>query len=101
MFDIINDTQRTERYLQWELKGIGYELFIGALSILSITNLLLLLVVQDPALETVLGVINAIMFPIFLGDFSIVSSRAESRSVTSSATLAGPICLSSACPSSR
>ena len=52
-----------------ELKGIGYELFIGALSILSIINLILLLVVQDPSLETVLGVMNAIMFPIFLGDF--------------------------------
>ena len=35
-----------------ELKAIGYELFIGALSILSITNLVLQLVVQDPSLET-------------------------------------------------
>ena len=42
-----------------ELKGIGYELFIGALSILSIVNLVLQLVVQDPSLETVLAVINA------------------------------------------
>ena len=52
-----------------ELKGIGYELFIGALSILSIINLILPLVVKDPSLQTVLAVINTIMFPIFLGDF--------------------------------
>lgn len=52
-----------------ELKGIGYELFIGALSILSIVNLLLLWVVQNESLNTVLLIVNAIMFPIFLGDF--------------------------------
>ena len=53
-----------------ELKGIGYELFIGALSILSIVNLILMLVVRDDSsLETVLMIMNAIMFPIFLGDF--------------------------------
>ena len=53
-----------------ELKGIGYELFIGALSILSIINQILLLVIRDDAnLDTVLMIMNAIMFPIFLGDF--------------------------------
>ncbi len=53
-----------------ELKGIGYELFIGALSILSIINLILIVVFRnDPGLQTVLGVINAVMTPIFLGDF--------------------------------
>lgn len=63
-----------------ELKGIGYEIFIGALSILSVVNLLLLLVVKEPALEQVLLVINAIMFPIFLGDFFYRLFTAESRS---------------------
>jgi voltage-gated potassium channel len=64
-----------------ELKGIGYELFIGALSILSITNLILMLVfVDDPSLETVLQVINAIMFPIFLGDFLYRFFTSEDRS---------------------
>lgn len=52
-----------------ELKKIGYELFIGALSILSIINLLLLLFLRDPNVETVVYVINVIMTPIFLGDF--------------------------------
>jgi voltage-gated potassium channel Kch len=62
-----------------ELKGIGYELFIGALSILSIVNLLMLYIVQEPALAEVLLVINAIMFPIFLGDFFYRLFTAENR----------------------
>ena len=53
-----------------ELKPIGYELFIGALSVLSIINLVLLVVIRnDENLTTVLYIMNAIMFPIFLGDF--------------------------------
>ena len=53
-----------------ELKPIGYELFIGALSVLSIINLVLLVVFRDDEnLRTVLYIMNAIMFPIFLGDF--------------------------------
>ena len=64
-----------------ELKGIGYELFIGALSILSITNLILMLLIRnDSNLETVLQLINAIMFPIFLGDFLYRFFTAENRS---------------------
>ncbi len=53
-----------------ELKAIGYELFIGALSILSILNLVLnYTVVADEDLQTVLLIMNGIMMPIFLGDF--------------------------------
>jgi voltage-gated potassium channel len=64
-----------------ELKNIGYELFIGALSILSIFNLLLLTwFVNDETIETVLYVINTIMMPIFLGDFFYRLFTAESRS---------------------
>lgn len=53
-----------------ELKNIGYELFIGALSVLSIINLILLYFgpVDDDRV-TVIYVMNAIMMPIFLGDF--------------------------------
>jgi voltage-gated potassium channel len=65
---------------QRELKGIGYELFIGALSILSIINLALLYVTSDPSLDTVLQIMNAIMFPIFLVDFFYRFFTAESRS---------------------
>jgi len=53
-----------------ELKPIGYELFIGALSILSIINLVLILIFNtDNQLSYVVYVINAILTPIFLGDF--------------------------------
>ncbi len=62
-----------------ELKAIGYELFIGALSILSIVNLLLLMVTADPNLDAVLQAINAVLFPIFLGDFVYRFVTAESR----------------------
>lgn len=62
-----------------ELKGIGYELFIGALSILSIANLIMLLFFTDPSINTVLMVVNAIMFPIFLGDFLYRFFTAENR----------------------
>ena len=63
-----------------ELKGIGYEIFIGMLSILSIVNLLLLIFVNDPNVATVLQLMNAVMFPIFLGDFFYRFFTAESRS---------------------
>ena len=53
-----------------ELKNIGYELFIGAISILSIVNLILAgLFGGNSSLATVLYIINGIMLPIFLGDF--------------------------------
>lgn len=52
-----------------ELKSIGYEIFIGILSILSIVNLVLLYVVQDKSLDTVLTVMNGIFSVIFVADF--------------------------------
>ncbi len=52
-----------------ELKGIGYELFIGALSVLSILNLIMIYAFASETINTVLYVINIIMTPIFLGDF--------------------------------
>lgn len=52
-----------------ELKSIGYEIFIGILSILSIINLVLLYAVQDKSLDTVLTVMNSIFSMIFVADF--------------------------------
>jgi voltage-gated potassium channel Kch len=63
-----------------ELKSIGYELFIAALSILSITNILLLIFFNDKSLEYVIYIMNAIMTPIFLGDFLYRFFTAESKS---------------------
>lgn len=72
----------TQRSLEptGELKSIGYELFIAALSILSIANMLLLLFVHNASLEYVIVTINAVMTPIFLGDFLYRFFTAESKS---------------------
>lgn len=52
-----------------ELKSIGYEIFIGILSILSIVNLVLLYAAQDKSLDTVLTAMNALFSMIFVADF--------------------------------
>ncbi|MDP9983916.1 voltage-gated potassium channel [Pseudarthrobacter oxydans] len=52
-----------------ELKSVGYEIFIGILSILSIVNLVLLYVVREKSLDTVLTVMNALFSVIFVVDF--------------------------------
>jgi len=52
-----------------ELKSIGYEIFIGILSILSIVNLVLLYAAQDESLDTVLKAMNALFSIIFVADF--------------------------------
>jgi voltage-gated potassium channel len=63
-----------------ELKGIGYEIFIGALSLLSIFNLFLVVVVrQDEDLQNVLLIMNAIFSGVFLLDFSYRLATAPSR----------------------
>ncbi len=64
---------------QPELKNTGYEIFIGILSILSIVNLVLLYAIQDPGLDTVLWVMNAILSAIFLADFTYRLFTAESK----------------------
>jgi voltage-gated potassium channel len=63
-----------------ELKPIGYELFIGALSVLSIANLILLWVIKDESLAFVVYIMNAIMMPIFIGDFLYRFFTTESKS---------------------
>jgi voltage-gated potassium channel len=53
-----------------ELKNTGYELFLGAISILSMFNLVLVTVLAGSSnLSTVLLIINTVLLPIFLGDF--------------------------------
>ncbi|HKP08226.1 MAG TPA: hypothetical protein VJU58_13310, partial [Microbacterium sp.] len=50
-----------------ELKNTAYEIFIGALSVLSIGNLVLMYAIAgDTALELVLSVMNALFSLIFL-----------------------------------
>jgi voltage-gated potassium channel Kch len=64
-----------------ELKNIGYEMFIGALSILSILNFGLSLFFADHVdLQTVLAILNAVVTPIFMADFLYRFFTARSRS---------------------
>jgi voltage-gated potassium channel len=64
-----------------ELKNIGYEMFIGALSVLSILNLVLsIMFQQEQSLQYVVLIMNAFFLPIFLGDFLYRFFTAESKS---------------------
>ena len=52
-----------------ELKNTTYELFIGALSVLSIVNLALYYLVPDPNTAGVIKIMDGAMSLIFLADF--------------------------------
>jgi voltage-gated potassium channel len=52
-----------------ELKSIGYEIFVAAVSVLSIVNLGLMLATQSQSLEYVLFAMNALFSLILFGDF--------------------------------
>lgn len=64
-----------------ELKNTAYEIFIGVLSILSIANIVLVYWFADePSVQLVLSVMNALLSVIFLGDFIYRLATAESAS---------------------
>lgn len=64
-----------------ELKPIGYELFIGALSALSILNLVLMWLFRDEqSLTYVVGIVNLLVMPIFLFDFCYRFFTTDSKS---------------------
>jgi hypothetical protein len=63
-----------------ELKSPGYEIFIGALSVLSIVNIVLLYGVNDKSLSNVLRIMNAIFSATFLIDFTFRLLTAPSKS---------------------
>ncbi|WP_404388135.1 ion transporter [Humibacillus xanthopallidus] len=65
---------------QHELRNPGYEIFIAALSILSIANIVLALVFTDPALDSVLNAMNAVLSVILFLDFLVRLRTATSRS---------------------
>ena len=52
-----------------ELKNISYELFIGALSVISIFNIVLGFFVKNPQINGVLIIINIVLTVIFFSDF--------------------------------
>jgi len=70
------DARRLERH---ELKDVGYEIFMGAVSILSIVNLLLLYLLSVESLETVLVVMNVVLTTILFLDFLYRLATAPSR----------------------
>lgn len=63
-----------------ELKNLGYEIFVGALSVLSIANLVLVAVARDDGdVQDVLLTMNAIFSGVFLLDFLYRLWTAPSR----------------------
>jgi len=62
-----------------EFGNTGYELFVGALSVLSLVNIVLLTVVEDEALGNVVRTIDVLLSVIFLMDFLVRLHRAPSR----------------------
>jgi voltage-gated potassium channel Kch len=64
-----------------EMKDTTYELFIGALSVLSIVNLVLFVIVSIPDLKGIILIINSGMSLIFIADFCYRLFSARSKSV--------------------
>jgi voltage-gated potassium channel len=62
-----------------ELGNTGYELFIGALSVLSLVNIVIFSLLRDEALQTVVYFIDVLLSVVFLVDFLVRLRRAPSR----------------------
>jgi voltage-gated potassium channel len=62
-----------------ELGNTGYEIFIAALSVLSLVNLVLVFALRDPATQTVVRTIDLLLSVVFLIDFLTRLHRAASR----------------------
>jgi voltage-gated potassium channel len=63
-----------------ELKNTSYELFIGALSVLSIVNLVLYYLIPDDNVSTVILIMDGLLSLIFMADFLYRLFTAESKS---------------------
>jgi voltage-gated potassium channel len=61
--------------------NLGYEIFVGVLSILSILNIFLGWFAKDPDLDGILNIMNGLFSIIFLGDFffRIITAPSKSR----------------------
>lgn len=62
-----------------ELGNTGYELFVGALSVLSLVNIVLTSVLRDDATRQVVYVLDGLLSIVFLLDFLVRLHRAPSR----------------------
>jgi voltage-gated potassium channel len=63
-----------------ELGNTGYEIFVGALSVLSLVNIALLALLRSEATQQVVYVLDAVLSAVFLVDFLVRLRRAESKS---------------------
>jgi voltage-gated potassium channel len=63
-----------------DVKNTSYELFIGALSVLSIVNLVLYYIFPDQDISNVIAIIDVVLSLIFLTDFTYRFFTAESKS---------------------
>jgi voltage-gated potassium channel len=73
------DLQHDDLHLD-ELKRASYEIFVGALSVLSIVNLVLVYAINDDNLSTVLLWVNVLLSVVFMIDFGYRLVSAESKS---------------------
>jgi len=63
-----------------ELGNTGYEIFVGALSVLSLVNIVLVSFMHDQATQSVVYAVDALLSIVFLIDFLVRLRRAPSRS---------------------
>lgn len=64
---------------QAELGNTGYEIFIAALSVLSLVNIVLASLLRDEATQTVVYTLDGLLSVVFLIDFLVRLRRAPSR----------------------
>jgi voltage-gated potassium channel len=69
----------TDESTEVELFTTGYEIFIGALSVLSLVNIVLLAGLRDPALQTVVYTLDMVLSLAFLIDFTVRLQRSPAR----------------------
>ena len=69
----------TDETTEVELFTTGYEIFIGALSILSLINIVLLAGLRDQALQTVVYTVDIVLSLAFLIDFTVRLHRSPAR----------------------
>jgi hypothetical protein len=69
----------TDESTEVELFTTGYEIFIGALSVLSLVNIVLLAVLRDQALQTVVYTVDIVLSLAFLVDFTVRLLRSPAR----------------------
>jgi voltage-gated potassium channel len=74
------DVKNTTEEKPEELKNTSYELFIGALSVLSILNLILYALIPDENISAVIMIMDGLLSVIFITDFLYRLFTAESKS---------------------